>query len=63
MDMLYLSPNRYMTDHRMLLTNIPASVDSGKDQRQCSRVYYLPSYWKNAKKKQKKKKQTNKQKM
>ena len=43
-----------MTDQMMLLTNIPVSVDSGKDQQQCSRVYYLPSYWKNATK------QTNK---
>ena len=33
MDMRYFGPNRNMTDHRMLLTNIPESVDSRKDQR------------------------------
>ena len=33
MDMLYLNPNRNMTDHRMLLTNIVDPVDSRKDQR------------------------------
>ena len=50
MDILYLKHNKKnMTDHKMVLTNIQDNVDSKKVQRQCSQVYYLPSYWKNAK--------------